>query len=104
MKGKPNTDQFKLTKDPSAFLEGGAADKVEKIEKPTKISHVSDAPTYPQTLDTKMRREQKIFRLSIDLINVLKRESYERTVKSGSRVTETDLVEQALRMFFEIDI
>ena len=30
MKGKPNTAQFKPRKDPSAFLEGGEADKAEK--------------------------------------------------------------------------
>ena len=27
MKGKPNTAQFKSPKDPTAFLEGGEADK-----------------------------------------------------------------------------
>ena len=31
IKGKPNTAQFKPSKDPTAFLEGGEADKVEKI-------------------------------------------------------------------------
>jgi len=30
MKGKPNTAQFKPPKDPTAFLEGGEADKAEK--------------------------------------------------------------------------
>ena len=30
MKSKPNTAQFKLPKDPAAFLEGGEADKTEK--------------------------------------------------------------------------
>ncbi len=78
MKGKPNIN---------AFLEGGAADLANKTEQPQ--------PT------AKVQREQKIFRLPIDLINELKRESYEQSMKTGTRVTETELVEQALKTFFK---
>lgn len=98
MKTKPNTDQFKPKKDPSAFLEGGTADLANQTEKSQQASSESQAPTIQIT--TKVHREQKIFRLPVDLINELKRESYERSVKTGTRVTETELVEQALKAFF----
>ena len=94
MKAKPNTDQFKLKKDPSDFLEGGAADAADRI--PAVV-----APT-AQPVETKVHREQKIFRLPLDLIAFLKRESYERSVQTGTRVTETELVEQALRAMYKI--
>ncbi len=94
MKAKPNTDHFKPNKDPSGFLEGGVADASDKLGKqPVK------AP--PSVFESKVHREQKVFRLPLDLINTLKREAYERSVKTGSRVTETELVEQSLRMFFQ---
>lgn len=99
MKVKPNTDQFKLKKDPSAFLEGGAADAADRIATPQPAVISPQAPIAQPMVEAKVYREQKVFRLPIDLINVLKRESYERSVKAGSRVTETELVEQALRMF-----
>jgi hypothetical protein len=99
MKAKPNTDQFKLAKDPSAFLEGGAADAADRIMKPQPGAIASQTLIAQPVVEAKVYREQKVFRLPIDLINVLKRESYERSVKAGSRVTETELVEQALRMF-----
>ncbi len=94
MKAKPNTDQFKLKKDPSDFLEGGAADAADKLGRAQTI-------TVQPVIETKVHREQKIFRLPLDLINTLKREAYERSMKTGSRVTETELVEQSLRMFLD---
>lgn len=99
MKTKPNTEQFKPAKDPSAFLESGAADVMEK--KSPKISNDTTL-TNPIAITSKIHREQKIFRLSIDLINALKKEAYERSMTTGSRVTETELVEQALRAYFDI--
>jgi len=95
MKTKPNTEQFQAKKDPSSFLESGAADLANQIEKPQQASSESQVQT-----TIKVHREQKIFRLPVDLINQLKRESYERSMKTGSRVTETELVEQALKAFF----
>ena len=92
MKAKPDTDQFKPNKDPSDFLEGGAADAADRQGAPQSAAQVS----------AKVHREQKIFRLPLDLIAFLKREAYERSVKTGSRVTETELVEQALRGFYNI--
>lgn len=85
MKKKPNIDDF---------LESGVADLANK-----KPQSINDSVT-----SAKVQREQKIFRLPIDLINELKREAYEQSVKAGTRVTETELVEQALRAFLKIDI
>jgi hypothetical protein len=102
MKAKPNTDQFKIKKDPSAFLEGGAADVADRLEtsKQTAVVATKEPVPAPEMV-AKVHREQKVFRLPLDLINTLKRESYERSMKTGSRVTETELVEQALRGFFK---
>lgn len=91
MKTKPNTDQFKITKGMEEFLEGGAASRAENPGRQT-----------TPALEGRVHREQKIFRLPIDLIHALKRESYERGMKIGSRVTETELVEQALHAFLDI--
>jgi len=95
MKAKPNTDQFKPHKDPSTFLEGGAADASNKVDLPPA------KPAQPVT-EARVHREQKVFRLPLDLINALKREAYERSVETGARVTETELVEQALRRFLVV--
>lgn len=102
MKSKPNTDQFKPKKDPSDFLEGGAADAADRVGTPQPAAVASQAPIALPAVAAKVHREQKIFRLPLDLIAFLKRESYERSMKTGSRVTETELVEQALRYFYKI--
>lgn len=96
MKTKPDTDQFKPQKDPMEFLQSGAADLAETIP----IQHVDNQTTPSSLTTTKIHREQKIFRLPVDLINQLKREAYEQSIKTGCRVTETELVEQALKKFF----
>ena len=84
MKARPDTNVFGLTRDPTAFL-GGA---------------VADAPIPPAVKPpAKTHREQKIFRLPLDVIADLKRVAYERSAAIGARVTETDLVEQALRAY-----
>lgn len=100
MRTKPNTEQFKINKDPSDFLEGGAADIIDKSVKSQKTETKPKIPPQPEVY-AKVHREQKIFRLPLDLINELKREAYERTQKTGLRVTETELVEHALRAFFK---
>lgn len=102
MKSKPNTDQFKIKKDPTSFLEGGdfeSSDRTNKIQIP--LVATQDPHQTSMIVESKMHREQKVFRLPLDLINLLKRESYERSVQTGSRVTETELVEQALRKFLK---
>ena len=88
MKPKPNINQFNSTSSVDAFLESGN-------------SGTNNTPTAPK-LKSKVYREQKVFRLPIDLIEALKKESYEQSLKTGSRITETELVEQALRAFLNI--
>lgn len=102
MKAKPNTDQFKLKKDPSAFLEGGAADTADRTEKPQAGAATPPALNPQPVVEAKVHREQKVFRLPLDLIDALRRESYERSVKTRARVTETELVELALRTFLNV--
>ena len=104
MKKKPNTEQFKPKKDPTDFLESGAGDLADRIKKIEEVAVSAKSYSEEISPDAKIHREQKIFRLSTDLINALKRESYERSLKKGTRVTETELVEQALRDFFDIYI
>lgn len=102
MKSKPNTDQFKIKKDPTLFLEGGDFESIDRANKDQQTPITPQEPHQRQmVIESKMHREQKVFRLPLDLINQLKRESYERSVKTGSRVTETELVEQALRNFLK---
>ena len=101
MKAKPNTDQFRPERDPSTFLEGGAGDAADKTAKVQPAAVTLQRTTDQLVIEAKVHREQKVFRLPLDLINDLKREAYERSVKSGSRVTETELVEQSLRAFFK---
>ncbi|MGZ5030865.1 MAG: hypothetical protein ACXWFI_08925 [Methylobacter sp.] len=82
--------------DINAFLEGGAVETADR----TATSQPTET-TEPQSVKSvKVHREQKIFRLPLDLINRLKREAYERSMQSGTRITETELVEEALRKFF----
>lgn len=95
MKPKPNTDHFQPKKDPSLFLDGGALDQADKKQQSSTTEQV-----FPVS-ETRTYREQKVFRLSLDLINLLKREAFERSTKKGSRVTETELVEAALRAYLE---
>lgn len=103
MKSKPNTDQFKIKKDPTSFLEGGDIESNDRTSKNKQTSITNQESLQSQiVMESKIHREQKVFRLPLDLINLLKRESYEKSVKTGSRVTETELVEQALRNFFKI--
>lgn len=103
MKSRPNTDQFALKKDPTDFLNGGAADVADTPTKAKSPVSIIPAPVVQATPPTvRVHREQKIFRLPVDLIAALKREAYERSVKSGGRVTETDLVEQALKRYLSI--
>jgi hypothetical protein len=80
MKAKPDTAQFTVAKDPQSFIEGG------------------DAPVVTAAFDVpvKVHREQKIFRLRLDLIRWIKKEAYEQSLAAGVRVTETDIVERAL--------
>ncbi len=104
MKGKPNTAQFKLPKDPTAFLEGGEADKAEKplaapadtIPPPAATpSVVEEVPRYGRA------RVQKIFNFPEELADRLRREALSRSEEKGGRVTEKDIVVEALEAFLK---
>lgn len=93
IKGKP---------DINAFLDGGAVDVANKTESKQTKKPVKKAESVAFQQNVRVHREQKVFRLPIDLINELKRAAYERSMESGARITETELVEQALKEFFKL--
>ncbi len=84
MKSKPNID---------AFLEGGAAtDRQPKpATNPRAESPVAEVPTE--------FRKQMVMQLPVALINDLKRRALEQSVSSGKRVTQQQLVEEALKKY-----
>ena len=77
IRGKPNLDDF---------LDGAK----EKSPRQTKTAKPS----------TSRQRMTKTIRLAADLDEMLKEQAYLRTREHGQRVTESDLIEEALRMYF----
>lgn len=99
MKGKPNTAQFKPPKDPTAFLEGGEADKAEKpLVAP---AAVATPPAAEETQRYGRARVQKIFNFPEELADRLRREALKRSEEKGGRVTEKDIVIEALEAFLK---
>jgi hypothetical protein len=99
MKSKPNTAQFKLTKDPAAFLEAGEADKPEKplaASAPTTTPSANISPIIEEVPRRRRGRVQKIFNFSEDLADRLRDEAINRSRETGTRVTEKDIVIEAL--------
>ncbi len=81
MKSKPNID---------AFLDAGAAsDRQPKRE--TASQAAAPVPTE--------FRKQMVMQLPVALINDLKRRALEQSVSSGKRVTQQQLVEEALKKY-----
>jgi hypothetical protein len=85
MKSKPNID---------AFLEGGAGS--ERVAPPETRPH-TDAMAAVE-IPTEFRK-QMVMQLPIALINDLKRRALEQSVSSGKRVTQQQLVEDALKRY-----
>lgn len=77
IRGKPSLDDF---------LDGAKAQATAKA-KPTKA-------------DTSRSRMTKTIRLAADLDEMLKEQAYLRTREQGQRVTESDIIEDALRIYF----
>lgn len=95
MKKKPDLTGFGAPpKDPNAFLEGGAAAAAEKREQPTQAAQAS-APSE----GAKITKTIRMLR-SMDLR--LKDEAHRRTMAEGKRVTESDLIEQALLKYLNM--
>jgi hypothetical protein len=99
MKGKPDTTLFKLPKDPTAFLEGGEADKAEKprisLESVIPVT-ATELPVAEESTRRGRGRVPKIFNFSEDLADRLREEALVRTRAKGGRVTEKDIVVEAL--------
>lgn len=83
MKSKPNID---------AFLEGGAA--TDRQPKPAANPRGAPAAALPTEF-----RKQMVMQLPVALINDLKRRALEQSVSSGKRVTQQQLVEEALKKY-----
>jgi hypothetical protein len=89
----------KTKPDIDAFLEAGAA--IEKVSRPaadparaveSPRARSQAAPPAPEAF-----RKQMVMQLPVALINDLKRRALELSVSSGNRVTQRQLVEDALR-------
>lgn len=89
MRKKPDTRAFLAPKDPSAFLDAFTAEQPEK--KPVPSIRSAGQP-----------KLTKIFNLTPELVQALKREAFERSTLEGRRVTETELVDAALRQYLNI--
>jgi hypothetical protein len=86
MKSKPNID---------AFLEGGAA-----TDQQPKAATNPDPRSEPAVLVVPTAfRKQMVMQLPVALINDLKRRALEQSVSSGKRVTQQQLVEEALKRY-----
>ncbi len=95
MKKKPDISSFGLAKDPSAFLEAGAGDLANSTATP---SPKAPAPTPPAKKPEPT--VQKLFRLRWDTANALKIGAVRESIENGSRVTETEIVEELIRKHF----
>jgi hypothetical protein len=84
MKSKPNID---------AFLEGGAASD----RQPPPVANPRSEPA--ATMAPTEFRKQMVMQLPVALINDLKRRALEQSVNSGKRVTQQQLVEEALKKY-----
>lgn len=101
MKGKPDTAQFKKQpKDPSAFLEGGEADKAEKtLTAPAGVTPPATKPLVVEEAPRRRGRVQKIFNFPEDLADRLRDEATARSRQTGTRVAEKDIVVEALEAY-----
>lgn len=96
MRGKPNTDQFK-SHDLHQFLESGAADRAESPV-PTQVVKVTSTIEATKPEPT----VQKLFRLRWDTANALKIGAAQQSAAEGRRVTETEIIENLLRLHYNI--
>jgi hypothetical protein len=84
MKAKPNIENF---------LAGGAAAATEQPKPgktPAPVSVISE------------QRRTKSIRISPSLDMFLKEEAFKRTMATGKRVNESDLIEEALSVHFRV--
>jgi hypothetical protein len=104
MKSKPNTAQFQLRKDPTAFIDGGEVDKAEQpLTAPAALAPPLAAipPVVEEAPRRGRGRIQKIFNFSEQLADRLRDEASSRSRATGTRVTEKDIVVEALEAYFK---
>jgi hypothetical protein len=95
MRKKPDLSVLSdVRKDPSAFIQGGAADRAEHPQPAPAAAGEAEAPRRGRG------RVQKIFNFPEDLADRLRDEAASRSRETGSRVTEKDIVVAALEAYF----
>lgn len=119
MKRKPDISSFtRPQKDPTAFLEGGSADRSEKgaapaaeapatapppTAKAAPAPAAAPSPAPAEELVMPVATVQKLFRLRWDTVNALRMGAAELSTKQAKRVTETEIVERLIRAHFKLD-
>ncbi len=100
MKAKPDIG-FAQRKDLNEFLESGAADRAEKPAAPAAPAPAVTPPAAEETQRYGRARVQKIFNFPEELADRLRREALKRSEEKGGRVTEKDIVIEALEAFLK---
>ncbi len=96
MRKKPDLSAFSANaKDPNDFLSGGAADRADRN---VQVEAQNSQPEVHKPEPT----VQKIFRLRWDVANALKLHAAQQSAKTGSRVTETEIVDRLLRDYLKL--
>lgn len=102
MKSKPDITGFTSRKDPSAFLEGGAADKADTLVVPApQATPVPPAPAPAEAPRRGRGRVPKLFNFPEELADRLRDEAAARSRNTGARVTEKDIVIAALEAYLK---
>lgn len=102
IKSKPNINTFK--NNPDDFLEGGEADKaiIKKRDSVRKDTSIDSLASTQQNFKPEPT-VQKLFRLRWDIANALKINAAKESARTGKRVTETDIVQNLLKKYYNID-
>lgn len=103
MKAKPNTAAFRPPRDPSAFLDGAEAERTDKAPAAAPALPANAAAAALLAAESAPRRGrgrvQKIFNFPEELADRLHEQARVRSQLKGSRVTEKDLVVEALEAY-----
>lgn len=101
MKAKPDIG-FAQRKDLNEFLESGAADRAEKpAAAPVAAPPAATPPVVEEGPRYGRARVQKIFNFPEELADRLREEASARSKQTGRRVTEKDIVVEALEAFLK---
>ena len=100
MKAKPDIG-FAQRKDLNEFLESGAADRAEKPAAPAAPAPAATPPVVEEGPRYGRARVQKIYNFPEELADRLREEASARSKQTGRRVTEKDIVVEALEAFLK---